>query len=52
MFDADTLEVVDWKDVLNGTVSYRCNNGYRLISDDNERRCVNGVWTGSIPKCG
>ncbi len=51
MIDADTDEVVG-QDVVNGTVSYRCNNDYRLISDDNERNCVDGVWTGSIPMCG
>jgi Sushi repeat (SCR repeat) len=49
--DADTYFVVG-QDGLNGTVFYSCDNDYRLISDDNKRQCVDGVWTGSIPMCG
>ena len=37
---------------LNGTIiRYYCSNDSQLI-DPEIRYCVNGTWTGSIPRCG
>ena len=37
---------------LDGTViRYNCSDNSQLI-DPETRNCVNGTWTGNIPRCG
>ena len=34
------------------TVNYTCNHGFVISGDDKTRHCLNGTWTGNVPRCG
>ena len=33
-------------------VGYTCDEGFALWDGDKTRKCVNGSWTGNVPRCG
>ena len=34
------------------TVNYTCSHGFVISGDDKTRHCLNGTWTGNVPRCG
>ena len=34
------------------SASYTCDEGFVILGGDKFRHCVNGTWTGDVPRCG
>ena len=47
----DVVVSYDKSNSLQQIATYNCPGSY-LIDEDVERRCENGKWTGTIPRCG